>query len=220
MLAPEFGVKLRAAGLAAIGIAVAALTWRLRPSSAPYAGSPDAAIVTSCSWLAWALAGYLAVTVVVVASGHLLGPVGAVRRVVPKVTPRAVRRLVDATLTFSAAAAVVGSSTAAQAAIPVRGHVVTEQAVKSPTGSALDWPGLTTAQDQRPARQHSEPQHNAAVVVQPGDTLWSIAARHLGGDASGVAITAAWHDWYAANRDVIGPNPSLIHPGQHLTPPR
>ncbi|HEY3557334.1 MAG TPA: LysM peptidoglycan-binding domain-containing protein [Kribbella sp.] len=59
-----------------------------------------------------------------------------------------------------------------------------------------------------------------SVVVREGDSLWSIAARELGPTASNAAIEARWHDWYAANRHVIGNDPDLILPGQVLrTPP-
>jgi nucleoid-associated protein YgaU len=57
------------------------------------------------------------------------------------------------------------------------------------------------------------------VTVAPGDSLWLIAARRLGADASQGEVAAAWPRWYAANRDVIGPDPNLIHPGQRLRTP-
>ncbi|MCS7463381.1 LysM peptidoglycan-binding domain-containing protein [Paenibacillus doosanensis] len=45
--------------------------------------------------------------------------------------------------------------------------------------------------------------------VQQGDTLWHIAKRLLGtGDR--------WQELYEMNQSVIGPNPSLIYPGQVL----
>ena len=56
-------------------------------------------------------------------------------------------------------------------------------------------------------------------VVKPGDSLWSIAAAELGPEATDTAVAARWPQWYAANRDAIGPNPSLIKPGQVLQPP-
>ena len=56
-------------------------------------------------------------------------------------------------------------------------------------------------------------------LVTVGDTLWDIAAAELGPDVPNADITARWRDWWAANRDVIGPNPHLIHPGQVLTQP-
>ena len=50
------------------------------------------------------------------------------------------------------------------------------------------------------------------VRVAPGDTLWDIAARRLGAGAS-------WPAVYALNRDVIGPDPGVITPGQRLALP-
>lgn len=57
------------------------------------------------------------------------------------------------------------------------------------------------------------------VVVRSGDTLWSIAARHLGPEAAPEDVAAEWPRWHAANRDVIGPDPDLIRPGQVLVAP-
>lgn len=56
-------------------------------------------------------------------------------------------------------------------------------------------------------------------VVVSGDTLWDIAAAHLADSADDADIAAAWPDWYAVNRDVIGSDPDLIHPGQVLVAP-
>ncbi len=58
-----------------------------------------------------------------------------------------------------------------------------------------------------------------AVVVHRGDTLWAIAARHLGPDATAEEIAATWPRWHEANRSVIGDDPHLILPGQQLLPP-
>jgi nucleoid-associated protein YgaU len=58
-----------------------------------------------------------------------------------------------------------------------------------------------------------------AVVVRRGDSLWDLAARHLGPDASAADIAAEWPRWYAANRHVIGPDPDLLLPGERLVPP-
>jgi len=56
-------------------------------------------------------------------------------------------------------------------------------------------------------------------VVRRGDTLWDIAARHLGPGATAVDISRAWPAWYDANRGVIGPDPGVIRPGELLSPP-
>jgi hypothetical protein len=57
------------------------------------------------------------------------------------------------------------------------------------------------------------------VVVLRGDTLWAIAARHLGPAASAADIEVEWRRWLAANRDVIGDDADVILPGQVLSPP-
>jgi nucleoid-associated protein YgaU len=58
------------------------------------------------------------------------------------------------------------------------------------------------------------------VTVRRGDTLWSLAARHLGPAASDSEIARAWPLWHSANRAVIGDDPDLIRPGMQLVPPR
>lgn len=67
------------------------------------------------------------------------------------------------------------------------------------------------------ARSHRAPERE--VVVHRGDSLWSIAARHLGPDAGDAEVARAWPQWYAANRDVIGDDPDLVLPGQILRIP-
>lgn len=57
-------------------------------------------------------------------------------------------------------------------------------------------------------------------VVTPGDSLWRIASRLLGSDATNPEIDAAWRRIYASNMTAIGSNPSLIHPGLELTLPQ
>ncbi|GIG20135.1 peptidoglycan-binding protein LysM [Cellulomonas chitinilytica] len=57
------------------------------------------------------------------------------------------------------------------------------------------------------------------VVVVRGDSLWRIAARHLSPGADDAQVAAAWPTWYAANADVIGPDPGALLPGQVLVVP-
>ena len=64
------------------------------------------------------------------------------------------------------------------------------------------------------AREVQEP-----VVVAPGDSLWSVAARLLPATASDVEVAALWRRIYAANRVLIGDDPGLIRPGQRLVVP-
>jgi nucleoid-associated protein YgaU len=80
-------------------------------------------------------------------------------------------------------------------------------ATPTPTASPAQAPAVA-ATDQR-----------RTVTVRPRDSLWQIAARSLGARASDAAVAAAWPRWWATNRDVIGADPDLIHPGEQLTPP-
>ena len=74
-------------------------------------------------------------------------------------------------------------------------------------------PGLVTA---APVHESADD----AVVVRRGDTLWGIAARHLGAGATTAEVARAWPEWHRANRAVIGADPDLLLPGQRLVPPR
>lgn len=49
-------------------------------------------------------------------------------------------------------------------------------------------------------------------MVKSGDNLWNIARDHMGGGKH-------WPEIYNQNVGVIGSNPNLIHPGQHLAVP-
>lgn len=53
------------------------------------------------------------------------------------------------------------------------------------------------------------PEIASNYTVQPGDNLWDISKAHLGGGQH-------WGELYHNNTEVIGSNPNLIHPGQHL----
>lgn len=57
------------------------------------------------------------------------------------------------------------------------------------------------------------------AVVRRGDSLWTIAAEHLGPEATAAEVAHEWPRWYAANRHLIGDDPGLILPGQVLVAP-
>jgi resuscitation-promoting factor RpfA len=87
----------------------------------------------------------------------------------------------------------------------------------STPGGSRDSGGSTqpagTAPDSGP------PPAPATVHVARGDSLWSIAARRLGPGATPAAVSAEWHRWHAANRDVIGPDPDRLLAGTTLRAP-
>ncbi|PYI69264.1 hypothetical protein CVV68_02325 [Arthrobacter livingstonensis] len=92
----------------------------------------------------------------------------------------------------------------------------------TPQGPAVD-PGPLARPELRPSARQG-PSHSAAdddgeVVVQGGDSLWSIVASALGPYATDVEVAQAWPEWYRANRSVIGSDPNIILPGQVLHAP-
>jgi hypothetical protein len=70
-----------------------------------------------------------------------------------------------------------------------------------------------------PLRAAREPQTGHELVVRSGDSLWTIAARHLGPEASDVDIALEWPRWFESNKGIIGSNPDLLLPGQTLRAP-
>jgi resuscitation-promoting factor RpfA len=90
---------------------------------------------------------------------------------------------------------------------------------RRPTGpGSLDRPGAR-AISSRPAGRVPSGRDTTVVVVRPGDSLWAIAARHLGPDPPDAAVAASWPRWYQRNRAVVGPDPDLLRPGQRLVAP-
>lgn len=167
------------------------------------------------------------------------------RRLAGRIAPAAVRKVVafvlGTTLTaaFIPGTAVAGSSPGAGRPVVVAAaqygdralrtvrtvRTVKGVAVAAPDASFRfinDPPLAKDAMEAAPPPEWSSgrpERHDARVVVLRGDTLWSIAARHLGPAASSADIDAEWHRWLAANRDVIGADANLILPGQLLSPP-
>src|SRR4051794_12123984 len=77
--------------------------------------------------------------------------------------------------------------------------------------SSPTWPPLDRAPTGRPA--------GSVYVVHRGDTLWGIARDHLRGRPSRADVARAWPGWYDVNREAIGSDANLIHPGQRLRAP-
>ncbi len=100
----------------------------------------------------------------------------------------------------------------------------TEALAATPSPDAASRPAPCPAPVPHPAHRHGvrskidPPRASATVVVRPGDTLWGIAARHLGPRASTASVAAAWPRWYRANAAAVGADPHLIRPGLRLRP--
>jgi hypothetical protein len=161
----------------------------------------DLAALILLGCLAW---GWLALTVTVVEALRGAGT-GIPRIGIPLRLPHGVRRLV---LGACGVALVSGLAQPALAAGgPARTHH--ERGLTALVGLPLP--------DRAVVPASASPR---AVVVRPGDSLWSIAARDLRPDALATDVASRWHAIYAANRGVIGPDPDLLEPGQRLLLPR
>lgn len=74
-----------------------------------------------------------------------------------------------------------------------------------------------------PPTSGPEPISGTRYEVQKGDSLWRIARLALiaesGKEPGSAKIDRFWRRIYEANRDVVGTDPDLIHPGQRLQIP-
>jgi hypothetical protein len=66
---------------------------------------------------------------------------------------------------------------------------------------------------------HQAPDSSTGYRVVDGDTLWGLTRLHLGPAATDARVVRTWPLWYAANQDIIGPDPHLLIPGAVLQPP-
>ena len=235
-------VASRCVGLLGVLVAAAAaLRWAsagvgASGPAATGAGELDALLLRALLPLAWACLAWLALTTVVLAAATGAGPVArAAARFATAVAPLSVRHGIAVAL---GAAVVTAAPAAASAALPPRppAAAVAVDLVDRPAPgpaagtaqAAAAAPGWTPDRPAAAARRTCAPglhlvttppaRAGGDVVVRRGDTLWAIAARALGPDASAAETAAAWPRWFAANRDVID-DPALLLPGQRLRPP-
>jgi hypothetical protein len=208
---------LTAALLAASPTPWTAMTTLRSAGSAPEPGAP---VVALAAVIAWSLAAWL----LLVAAGSLAarrpGAGGRTAAAVTRrVAPVGVRRRVEVALGLSVAVALAGAGPAAAGpALP-----------PAPPSTAVpfDWPAA--ASDPAPGLDWNPGSPGppvpaatavtASVVVQPGDSLWTVAADHLPAGTTNARIAQAWPSWWAANRAAVGADPDLIHPGLQLRPP-
>lgn len=194
-----------------LAVTVAALTaarsvpaaWRAADTAAPPGSAVTDALVAGCATvLAMALAWLWLVTTATVAqvlAGATPSGLGTTRRLVllacgaALVTGTAVPAHADGGRTHDAEH-LVGLSLPERAVAP---------AAPSPEPRARAGARRDTGAGER-------------YVVRPGDSLWSIAQAHPSG---GGDVELRWRAIWAANRDVVGADPDLIHPGQALRLP-
>lgn len=192
--------------LAATGVAAAALAVLVPLALTPVPGF-EGGLVSGCAAVAAACAawGWLsAVAVVGEALRALTDETGAT----PGRTPRSVPGVPPALRRLVLAACGVALSTVAGPALAAHGGDAHQGL--PPVAAGLPFP----------ARAVDLPSPTQEVaVVGPGDSLWAITRRHLPATARDAEIARSWPELYARNRAVVGDDPSLIHPGQHLVLP-
>ena len=195
------------------------------PTATPADAVADVAAVLGLVAWAWLLLG----AILTIVGGVTRRPDHGLAR---RVAPPAWRRLVLAAVGIGALSAPAAVAQASPGEPP---HTVAVAARhdpgRAPAASVADairglplpdrpYGRLATAIPSDPAGRHDErPNTSRAVVVQPGDSLWTIAERHLGPHASAAAVATEWPRWYATNRALIGPDPDLITPGMVLHAP-
>jgi hypothetical protein len=219
------------AGAAALGWgtagALAAVT-----SAGPAAFDDLLALAAACA--AWAVLCWLTAGLLLSLAAQACRREGRLDRLARAITPLAVRRLAALLLGVG----LVGAP--AVLALPAQADRIVATATQQqadPAQPRVEPPALERWTPDRPAptvvtppqpaeplallvsRPHRGRTVSDHVVVRRGDTLWDIAARALGPDASAADIAASWPRWHAANRPTIGPDPDLILPGQLLRPP-
>src|SRR5690625_696813 len=165
----------------------------------------------------------------------LPGAVGQVAlRALTWFTPRFLRGVVATALGLSSLTVPMLNTTAvpAEPEVPAAGPAVVDPGASTglpgpsrpgagPQVSADVGAGLIGGVESAPEREQARPGPDTRhVVVRSGDTLWTIAAEHLGDNPGRAAVAAAWPRWYQANADLIGPDPNLIQPGLRLVVPQ
>ena len=178
----------------------------------------DALLEQAAAWvllgtLGWGAVLVLAAVVERLSAGRLpaLGWVGCPRRVRPL-------------LLAAVGLAVLLPGAAAQA---TPGSAGGSSGEGGGTGRALPAPSRpvddgATPTHTAPLRQALAPRPAPAtapgdtVTVRPGDSLWSLSAERLGPRSRAAEVAVLVEGVHRLNREVVGPDPDLLRPGQQL----
>lgn len=222
-----------AAAVGSIFLSSAREAWTAIAAAGP--ASPADGILLVVAWLGALLSLWLGLGLALSALAALPGAIGQACRVLAdRLAPAAARKIVALILGTTLTAALMPATAVARAgdATPRQASLVAAQVALRALTDAAPNASFRFVSDAEPAADPAPPPSwspeqpalstsNAAagVVVHRGDTLWSIAARHLGSAATFAEIDAEWRRWFAANRPVIGADANAILPGQLLSPP-
>jgi hypothetical protein len=201
--------------LSRVGCALTALASLSLWFIAPHASTESAAVSGSDfprALLGLASLAQLAIgawVIVVVGLAQLFGSTTLLRAVAP-------RMLRGALFASTAGALAIAPAHGDRGSPPPRDHVAVSTTSHDLAG--LPFPDRPPVERPHPPRVLPARQ-SRVVVVQVGDTLWAIARRSLPAGSSDAEIARSCSAWFATNRAVIGADPDLIRPGQHLNPP-
>jgi nucleoid-associated protein YgaU len=212
----------------------------------PGPAEPGAVVALAAALTAWVVLTWLTLVMAAALATAAVAGVGSrAHAAALALAPGAARRIVSAALGLAVVGTPVAAALPADAGVAsvrtaadrsdhagrqidlATAPVPDRPAATVPAGWTPDRPVLThrrSAPEEAAARLVTGPtraERRVAdeVVVRRGDSLWDIAARHLGPDASAADVAVEWPRWHQANRDVIGADPDLLIPGQRLVPP-
>lgn len=178
----------------------------------------DAEIAVAAGWAAALVAAYLVLGLTLAIAEQTRAAAGRAQRLLllyPRVVRAGLRAVAVTAIGLAGAAPTLPASATVAAGGPTPRPPVVAPA--RPAAEPLDWPLARTTPDRR--RSPSRSRSDGYVVVQPGDCLWGLVARSLGPTADPRAVAATWPRWWAANRDVVGADPDLLHSGERLRVP-
>ncbi len=199
---------------------------------------PVTPLLAVLAFVCEALIGYVLVVLALRTLSLLPGWIGRLTgRAALLFSPGAVRNVLDLLVggTLLAQATLTAMPTAPLGSTPDSIHMMTTASVSSigpvgpiaPTGPATR---MEPAATRPPSRRLAAPpppwlgggpsKPRVGYTVEPGDTLWDIAAAHLEpAQRSPARVHRYWQQIYRANRPAIGADPDLIHPGTRLDVP-
>ncbi|GGC87525.1 hypothetical protein GCM10011512_13090 [Tersicoccus solisilvae] len=197
--------------------------------SAPFGDAGvEVAVGAVVSLVGVGVTGWWVLCLLVTLTAELRGRCGRTSTVPAGLSPVFIRRLVAVLLSAQLVAGTTTTAVAAVAAPTVTSAPILTAAggvaAPRPDPGADPWfvPRAPAVQDEtllvRPPTR-TTPTNGTTATVMAGDTLWSLAARQLGPLATDLEIARQWPRWHELNREVIGPDPGLIRPGQILQVP-
>ena len=218
---------LAAVTLAALTPETTAMTGALSaPQRTVDTAGADALVLAAAGLLAWVVWAWGALGLALTAASALPGALGGAARLATQVVlPAGARR--GAALVLGLGLGVAAPLTGVAVTVMAPPAAAAPAATAAPADAVPDWPDRAAPVGAPAPAQVPDwpadlalPATDGTHVVVRGDCLWHIASSWLttraGGPPTDVEVAQAVQAWWAANADVIGPDPDLLLPGQVL----